>query len=291
MDYPHRYLGRLNFRQLLIAIGVWWLAMLLCYFALYLWIDSRKTQSREIAIELIQNMAKNLSVPLLDRDTSTIQALLAQAMTGEGLLLATVFDHNNTTVALAGLDGAFDPQKTRTERNRRIQHWKAAIPDADAWTGYHAPIHFADVPIGRILVYVSGFRSEGPLAVFGLTALTSLLIIVVPFLASRYRITRMQPHRPQQPSDAGDDTGGTLSIKKGTEIRCPLCGNLHPISGTVLSPNNGDRQTYTDKCFGGVVARTDSEIDLERPSGDKDLVYIRKKVILRCAEIIQKLTA
>ncbi|HHP7234811.1 MAG TPA: hypothetical protein ACFCUC_09285 [Desulfobacterales bacterium] len=274
-------------RHLLVGLLVWWLAMVLCYFAVYLWTDSRAGRGQDTAVALANQYAKRLSVPLLDRDAAGIHSILNEALAHERVLLASVFDHQNTAVALVGSETVFSAETSSAGLQHQVATWKVPLSQSDKWMGLQAPIHFADVPIGQIRLYVSDFGDGTPRVVFGITALASLLTIVLSFLASRFRIVRIDAGASKETVDSAAEEAAT---PRGPEIRCPLCGTLHPLSETLFNPN-GSRRSSQRGGRGFAESGLPDEIDLRHSCDNQDVVHIRKKVILRCTEIIQKLTA
>lgn len=287
MDSLHRYRKRLHLRHLLIGLLVWWSAMTLCYFALWLWADSQGIQGRSTGIALVQKYAKQLSVPLLDRDSSNIRFVLNEALAHEHVMLASVLDHQHAAVALVGSEAVFNPATRTREPQTEVLFWEVAFPKSDSWLGLQAPIQFADVPIGQLRLYVSGSDAGGARVVFAITAVASLLIIVLSYAASQFRIVRVAG----LPSGEGADSAGEAAKPpREPQARCPLCGTSHPLSNRLFSPN-GNWRTLQTKGHGRNDLRLLRDIDPGRTSGHPEAAQLRKKVILRCAEIIQKLTA
>lgn len=287
MDRSYRYPQRFTIRHLLIGLAGWWLVMTAGYFAIVVWADARSVDGSETGARLAGRFADQLSVPLLDRDFATMRAVLNKALANPGVLFASVFDHEKNPVAMAGIEDIFNAVDHPPGAGKSLSSWEGAFPDAHSWIGFQSPIYFAEVPIGRLQLYLSDTRSSQPRMLFALVAPLSLLLIVVPFLASRFRIVRAEEGGQNKTAGA---VAAFAARPPEPAVRCPLCGSLQPVSDSVFG-KNGHRRRQTANRSGRADRTLSGDIDLFRSSNHQDLYQIRKKVILRCAEIIQKLTA
>ena len=77
-------------------------------------------------------------------------------------------------------------------------------------------------------------------------------------------------------------------------VTCPLCGTKNPVNSDVFNFSNPYEKSIAKISNPAKNAEPQADlkgIDLSEIAKREDLNWIKRQVILRCAEIIQKLTA
>ena len=88
----------------LAVLCTWGLIMAIAYPLLVLQVAFQTDQAKRGGIEMIQQLSKKMSLPLLEKNTDQLQAVLAEAGQKPGVLLAWAVDHQNSVVAFTARD-------------------------------------------------------------------------------------------------------------------------------------------------------------------------------------------
>jgi hypothetical protein len=84
------------------------------------------------------------------------------------------------------------------------------------------------------------------------------------------------------------------SMAKKSDITCPLCGMRHAPSDSLFSQSNLDKFLAAGCAKHGVIDGKNAPLSENSPhkrAETEDVALIRRRIIIRCTEIIQKLTA
>lgn len=291
MDTTQRKWVGLNVRYLILGLIVWWVLMAAAYFITTFRIDHVKNSLRDSGIKIIKELSNHVRVPLLERDAQSIRALLVDAVKKANLIYASVTDHQNEIIAFAGGEQLLPLTNDAAQSIEEITFWEGGIAKHHKIASFTSGITYSGTKIGEIYVVLPVTGVEKIRNQFKSAAIFSFLVFLLFIFVLRFRSIVAIPvklityfrHRPQT------DTNPPPS-----RVTCPLCGTQKPFSSWIFNPSQPEgilgikASTPGPKAGGPVHSKG---IDLSELAKMEDFLWIKRRVILRCAEIIQKLTA
>lgn len=282
---------RIRTRHLIWAIIFWWLLMIVAYFITTLRIDHLKNSLQDSGLQIIQELSNHVRIPLLERDAQAIRALLVDAGKKANVVYASVADHKNEIIAFAGGEQKLPVTKESARKFEQITFWEGNIANHSKIVSFASDIAYSGTKIGEIYLALPTTKAEKIRNQFKYLAIFSFLVFLFFIFLMRLRSIVAIPVKLQNYFRRGHqaDTNPQPSL-----VTCPLCGTQKPFSSEVFNHSHHEgilsiKASQSDPKTGRPA---DSKgIDLSELAKRGDFFSIKRRVILRCAEIIQKLTA
>jgi len=291
MDSIRRFGLRLNTRYLIFGLVIWWLAMIIGYSIITFRTDHYRNQLSKSGIEIAHEFSDLISLPLLEKKDQAIRTLLADAAKRTDVIYASVVDHQDKVVAFTGT-GHLMPDKTETVRSvEKVSIWQGGFASQAKILNFSSDVTYGGTKIGEIFIGLSTTKTLNTRNQYLFIAVSSCLVLLYLLIVFRYETIRtflvkyINDKRSKPVMD---------SISKGSPVHCPLCGTQKPFSDKLFNRSNPDR-FFTIRATkhgpnAGDVADS-KRIDLLELAKKEDLSWIRRRIILRCTEIINKLVA
>ena len=290
MESIRQLSSRLNWRYVFVGVLVWWLIMLIVYSILSLRVNHLKNRLTKTGTELTTQLADLVSLPLLEKDSPSIHRLLTEAAGKPGVFYASVVDHRNKVVAFTGTGHLMPDMPPNARSVEKVTVREGGFASHAKIVNFVSDITYAGTQIGELFIGMSTPGAVQTRNVFAIIAVISGLLLLLLVILFRYQSIRetLAKRLPATPSTAGMETGA-----KGNPIACPLCGTRKPLSATLFKQSNldphltGGLTLQSGNVNPGVAG---SEKDAQTRSVSDDLLWLKRRIILRCAEIIKKLT-
>lgn len=289
MDPIQRFGKHLSDRNLILVLVFWWLAMLIAYSIITLRVNHLKAQLRQSGIEITNTFSSRVSLPLLEKNSQSIHNLLTDAVNQANVVYASVVDHRNKVVAFTGT-GHLMPDMTDAVRSvEKVSVWEGGFASHAKILNFASDIIYAGTKIGEIFIGLSTPESFQTKKQFTLIAVCSSLLLLFLIAFLRYPSIRnwLLRHFDSEHSNAAN-----IATAKKNLVVCPLCGSQKALSAKLFRTSNLDKFLKNGILKQGAHQgdRIDSQnIDLHELTKTKDFSSIRRQIILRCTEIINKL--
>jgi hypothetical protein len=280
---------RLDTRFLIIGLAAWWLIMLVIYSVITLRINHHKAELRNTGVELTNQFSKLVSLPLLERNSQSIHKLLTDAASKTDVVYASVVDHRNKVVAFTGT-GHLMPDMTEAVRSvDKVSMWEGGFASHARILNFVSEITYAKTKIGEIFIGLSTPRSFQTQKQFAIIAASSSLIFLFLIIIFRYQSIRISLGKYLNLTHSKTAVD---SPAKRSDITCPLCGTRNAPSDTLFSRSHIDKFLLTGDSTHGVSDGDTDDLSKNNPhrTEKEDFKSIRRQIILRCTEIIKKLT-
>ena len=289
MESIRQLSSRLNWRYVFVGVVVWWLLLLIAYSLLSLRVNHHKNRLTKTGSELTTELAELVSLPLLEKDSPSIHRLLTDAAGKPGVFYASVVDHRNKVVAFTGT-GHLMPDMTPKARSiEKVTIREGGFASHAKIVNFVADITYAGTKIGEVFIGMSTPGAIQTRKIFTIIAVISgllllLLVILFRYQSIRETIAKIVPTTP-----------ATAEIKADAQdnpVACPLCGTRKPLSASLFKQSIIDTHLKD-----GLAAQNinpgvaSSEKDTQIHSAPDDLLWLKRRIILRGADIIKKLTA
>jgi uncharacterized membrane protein affecting hemolysin expression len=266
--------------------------MLLAYSILSVRVDHIKHSIKKSGIKLTNEFADLVSLPLLERDTQSIHRLLTKAASQSGVFYASVVDHRNEVVAYTGT-GHLMPDMTSTNRSvEKVSIQEGGFAVHDRIVNFVSDISYGGTKIGEMFIGFSTPRTIQVRKLFMIIAIISGLFLLVLIILFRYASIKTRVSKILDSGPLVDKI--KVTDAKAAPVVCPLCGNHHQLSATIFESSNVDQ--FLDS--GAATRSSEMSTVADNPAMDKqsleipeDLSWLKRRIIMRCTEIIQKLTA
>jgi hypothetical protein len=269
----------------------WWLIMAVAYLLLSLQVALHADRAKKAGIEMVQQLSKKISLPLLEKNMDQLQAALAEAGQKPGVVLAWVADHQNKVVAFAGSDPLLPPPRASDTRAGDVDVWQAGASAPSTYLNMVSAVSYAGTRIGRISLTLApdaggDFKDQ----FMRIVVLSGLFILILT--AGLYR---------RQLADLASKVAGSRRAEAvetadfaNASVSCPLCGNTRSFSKNVFEPADPDAIPVVSLIGAPPAkgARSGSgTVHLHEVAAREDLSWFKRRVILRCADIIRTLSA
>lgn len=263
--------------------------MLIAYSIINLRIDRLKDKLRKSGVELTQEFSTRVSLPLLEKNSQSINTLLTDAAKKSDVIYASVVDHRNKVIAFTGT-GNLMPNMTEAARSvEKVSIWEGGFTSHAKILNFASDVTYAGTKIGEIFIGLSTTHTLKTRNQFIILAISSCLVFVFLVTLFGYQSIRafFVKYLNYKRSNAAMD-----STLKRSLITCPLCGTLKPFSDNVFNKSNLDKILPTGAT--GHNANTGGaadlkRIDLHQLAKKENLSWIKRQIILRCTEIIKNL--
>lgn len=282
--------GSLASYPVVAVICTWGLILGVTYPLLVLQVAFQTDKAKRSGIELIQQLSKNMSLPLLEKNTTQLQAMLAEAGQKPGVLLAWAVDHQDNVVAFTVKDPFLPFTKTSASQAGEVEVRQTEESLPAAYFNLVSPISYAGTRIGRVsLSLAPDTRSDFKTQFMRVLVLSGLLVLAL--IAALYHrqiaglASRMSDKRQQTLAAAADLTMSSFA--------CPLCGQAQAFSKEALEPTSFDAQALVFSAGSESSRGTPpggKGVFLNELGGREDLAWIKRRIILRCADIIRILS-
>ena len=290
MDSIQRFGNRLNTRHLILVAVIWWLAMLIAYAVITLRVNHLKDKLTETGVAITHEFSNLVSLPLLEKNSQSISTLLTDAVNRTDVIYASVVDHRHKVVAFTGT-GHLMPDRTEAVRSiEKVAMWEGGFASHAKILNFVSDVTYAGTKIGEIFIGLSTpetIRTRKQFIFIAVLSCLILLFLVAVFQYQTIKTFLLKYLNLNRLSAASDP-----AMQK-TSIICPLCGTHQPISRKLF--NRSGLNQFLKTGDSEHISNPGGDADSKRPdlpelAGKEDLSRIRRQIILRCIEIIKKLT-
>ena len=293
MELYHKFRRFLNLRRFLLGCLAWWLVTGVTYAVLHDRMTSVEKSKTETGIELTAQYAEKVGLPLLERNVASIQALLDEVTRHETVIFVAVLDHEKKLIASAGAQKLLGAPESQIAPTDQVNYAESKLADHEKIAMFEKPVTYGGVKIGQILLIAANGVREGAAYRFLLTAVLGFLLMIV--IVGYINFRSAGSHSLRSRAETGQFQQSPASNVSSTPcISCPLCGAKNPISEDLFNSKKYNLQTDSiNLCDGGesvIDAKLAERIACSPASQNQNQYWIKRRVILRCAEIIQKLT-
>ncbi|UCE34450.1 MAG: hypothetical protein JSV40_00520 [Deltaproteobacteria bacterium] len=280
----------MRLRHVIISLVVWVVVVCIAYIITSVRTNHAKARIKDSGIETIQALSKLVSLPLLDSNAQTINAMLIYAARETPMVHAAVLDHQEKIVTFAGAEKAIPAPNPDEHPGKDTAFWEAELPDHKKILGFASDVTYSGTTIGRIQIALPAQELVTIRNQFLIVAVLACVILLLVIILFRYypgiwatpiRLTNV--YRRDTVSDPALES---------SVVTCPLCGARNSFSTKLFKRSN----------FGRLLIIRPSS-NRSGPGGDADLKgmrlsdlakrdelsWLKRQIVLRCAEIIKKL--
>ena len=280
----------MRLRHLIISLVVWAVVLCIAYIITSVRTDNARSRIKDSGIETIQALSKLVSLPLLDSNAQTINAMLIYAARETPIVHASVMDHQNELVAFTGAEDVMPAPNPDEHPGEDTSFWEGELPDHKKIFGFASDVTYSGTTIGRIQIALPAqelVTIKNQFLIVAVLACVILLLVIISFRyypgiwATPIRLTNVYRR----------DTVLDPALESSV-VTCPLCGTQNPFSRELFKRSNFGRLLIIRPSSNKSGAGADADLKSMRLSDlakRDDLSWFKRQIVLRCAEIIKKL--
>lgn len=268
----------------------WSLITAVAYLFLSLQVALHTDTVKKTGIEMTQQLSRKASLPLLEKNMDQLQSVLTEAGQKPGVVLAWVVDHQNKIVAFTGSDRLLPPPRASDTRIGDVDVWPAEADMPSTRFNLESAISYAGTRIGRVHLTLApdardGFKDQ----LMRVLVLSGLFVLVLTAALYRRQLTAFASGAAGSRRAERAETANFTNAS----VTCPLCGNRRPFSKDAFEPEDPDAIPAVAIAGSepGKGMRTGSAtVHLDEVGTREDLAWFKRRIILRCADIIRILS-
>jgi hypothetical protein len=242
-----------------------------------------------------KELSKMIRIPLLEGNAKPILNIFYGAIKNRGILSGTVLNHRNEIVANVGVQATHLENHALIQSIDQISIWRSKIDGRVDIIGFSSDVTYAGTKIGEVYISVSENETSKIWNQFILSVALILLFLITFTTIMFYKeiisgISRLLSRTKSWPDTR---SGLETDFSKNDEI-CPLCGRRNNLSVEIFDhsylENSSSDISRTDNVSFTVAERATKVIYPGELSKRENLSWLRRQMILKCSEIILKLS-
>lgn len=281
-------------RRLILVLGMCLGLVVTAYFLTIIRINVDNERIRESGIEIAKELSRSVSLPLLGENTQSIHSLISYVAKNKDITTISVFDHRNKMVASVGAGESLPYSEEGGQSIGQVVIWESKLADQKNSVNFSTDINYAGTKIGELYMETPGAETSRHRSQFKIAAFSVTLLFIVFVIAARYpdissgwmKMRSLYRHKPDTLTEIDP-------VMTDAFVTCPLCGTRKAFCSDVFGhsdledvflfriPENA-KDIGTHTVSGG--------IQLTELGKREDLSWLKRKVIMRCSEIIMKLS-
>jgi hypothetical protein len=280
----------MRLRHVIISLVVWAAVLCIAYIITSVRTNHARARIKDSGIETIQALSKLVSLPLLDSNAQTINAMLVYAAREIPMVHAAVLDHQEEIVTFAGAEKVIPAANPDEHPGDDTSFWESELPDHKKIFGFASDVTYSGTTIGRIQIALPAQELVTIKNQFLIVAVLACVILLLVIISFRYypgiwatptRLTNL--YRRDTVSD---------SALESSVVTCPLCGARNSFSTKLFKRSNFGRLLIIRPSSNTSGPGDDVDLKGMRLSDlakRDNLYWLKRQIVLRCAEIIKKL--
>jgi len=281
-------------RRLFLLIGICLALIVTAYFLTIIRIEIDNGKIRESGIEIAKELSRSVSLPLLGENAQSIQSLLSYVAENKDITTVSVFDHRNEIVARVGAGESLPYTKDEGQSISQVLIWESDLTNRKNMVSFSTDITYAGTKIGELYMEIPGaekskIRNQFKIAIFSVFLLLIVFVVALRYPNISSGLTKLRGVHRQRPDKLTDID----PVMTDAFVTCPLCGSRKAFSSDVF------RHSDLEDVFLFKVPGKDPDTGIHTDSGGiqlrelgkrEDLSWLKRQVIIRCSEIIMKLS-
>jgi hypothetical protein len=281
-----------NRSRLILYFLVWWMCIAVFYMITASKISRIRKTISQSGVEMAKVFSSRASLPLLELDMPTLSALLSEATSKSDIVYAAIVDHKNNIMAYTNVELIMSIKKEGALTVNQVTFWEGDSSDYKRIVSFSSDVIYAETKIGEIYLAISAAEIAKFEKRFSFGALSSFTILLFVIIVLYYKEFRSIVSKLRAAYRSQTGSRGVLAEEMAS-IACPLCGTNKPFSQEVFNCINLNRfriiRSINTKLKPGMSDKS-KDIFLSEIAKRKDLGWLKRQVIVRCLEIIKKLT-
>ena len=218
--------------------------------------------------------------------------MLVHAVKKTDMVHASVVNHQDEIVTFVGSEQVTPATGLSVNSGGHISFWEGELSDHMKIFGFASDVIYSGTKIGRIQIALSTEKLIKVRNQFIVLVVSGCLIVLLLIAAIRYYpgiwaipVRRINIDQQDQPLDIA---------LKGSLVTCPLCGAQKPFSEKLFTRSNFGRlliiKASSNKSGVSGSAKRKG-IRLSDLAKQDEFSWFKRRILLRCTEIIKKLAA
>ena len=286
-------LPKINRRLVVVLVALFGL-MTIAYAVTSIWINRAEDRIRDAGIEMTRELSQSISLPLLEENTPSIQSMLAYAAKSKNIVYASILDHRNEIVTQVGNEENLPEKNEAVLTINQVSIWESKLAKRKKIVSFSSDVTYAGTKIGEIFIALPGaesstIRNQLKIAVVSVFLLLIAFGVVLRYCDVSSGVMRLS-HFCQRKAGGQSDIDPVLT---DAFVTCPMCGNRKVFTPDVFSDSHLEEVflfKIPKKEKGDANSDVSEGLQLTELNKREDLSWLKRQVIMRCTEIIMKLS-
>jgi hypothetical protein len=290
MNFKKKDTGSIKKSRLFLCVAIWWLVIVIGYVIISFKIEKFKNHITQSGVALLHEVTGKTSLPLLERDVTSLRKILQDVEKRPGVLYASIMDHKNKIIAYTDPNQLVPLKSEGVSSSDHVSVWEGSSNRHRRTINFSTDIIYAATRIGKFYLSYSADWINRIRYGFILISISSFIILV--FVLTGLYFKGFRPITDALKARYRPKVSFTLAFIENSNMSCPLCGAEQPFSRERFSHINLDKFLIVKSVqdgFNPVGFRPLKGIRLSEVSNREDLGWLKRQVIFRCTEIIKKL--
>jgi hypothetical protein len=278
-----------NRRRLIWCFLVWWLVMIIAYLVVTTLVGKIEKEITESGVLMAQKFSDQVNLPLLEQNIQVMSELLTGITSHPDVVYAAIINHQNCIIAYTNSELIIPVDKKSTKKTDQVSFWEGNFSKKYLFN-FITDVVYSGTKIGEIDIALSAAMINKVKDIYILIAVSSffcllLVIAVLYYNGFGYLSRLLKTHERPKASEP-------IALSEGSYISCPLCGINNSLTKNIFRNSNIDK--------GPIIRAAGSETDsskfrknngicLSEIAKKEDLGWLKRHIIHRCTEIIERL--
>ncbi|MCP4670822.1 MAG: hypothetical protein GY857_05905 [Desulfobacula sp.] len=271
--------------KLICCLVIWFLICSVGYLIVSYIENSKKTKLTQKGIVFSKNIASEAGLPLLEKNSKLLSQLLARVSKQPEVIYASIIDHKNKTIAFTDQDQFLLLNQKKSKKKDGVFFWKISNINNNSTIHFSTDITFSGTKIGEVFISLTDSNNIHVLKRwFFWFAFFTLLPVSIYFL---YAMRRKFFYFSGKLGEKYQENINIVNIQADySDINCPLCGTTNKFSNNSFSDIDLVKTPILIPFL-----ENKNNLYIKDVSKTGELNWLKKRIILQCTEIINRIAS
>ncbi|MBT8350653.1 MAG: hypothetical protein KJO26_05390, partial [Deltaproteobacteria bacterium] len=236
-----------------------------------------------------QEFSDQVNLPLLEQNIQVMSELLTDITNHPDVVYAAIIDHQDCIIAYTNSELIIPAVKKSTEKIDQVSFYEGNFSKKKVFN-FTTGVMYSETQIGEIVIAHSAAMINKVKGIFILIAVSSFscLLIVIAVLYYNglgYLSGLLKIHERPKESEP-------IALTKGAYISCPLCGVSNSLTQNIFRNANIDKGPIiraAGRETGSSKFCKNNRNNLLEIAIKEDLGWLKRRIVHRCTDIIERL--
>ena len=249
-----------------------------------------KNKILKSGISIVKNYSDRASLPLLEQDIKQLSILLDEIALSPDVVNSAIVDHRNNIIAYANAEMASHVYKKGTHVKGSVSYWEEGLSNVKQVINFSSNVMYADTKIGEIHLSFNTdkiLKNKKWFSSLFVYSSVIMLVLIISFYRKElfYIIEGLK-------TDCLNAASLRADLSDPADITCPMCGSGLQFSRDAFGEISTNR--FLLECSmrseqENTLSGTSESANLSKIDKRKDLKLLKRKVTVRCLDILKRL--
>ncbi|MFO7883619.1 MAG: hypothetical protein R6U68_02260 [Desulfobacteraceae bacterium] len=246
--------------------------------------NKKRTNLIQTGVSIAEDIASQAGLPLLEKNSTLLSDLLKKLSEKPIITYVSIIDHKNKIIAFTDQDQFLSLNRDKSHRKDNVFFWKIKDIHKNQVMHFSTDITFSNTKIGEVLISLADTEALSDKKYFFGFALATFLCIC-GFFAYTMRNT-IHLFLVKLKKSFSDVSTNIYITDKNFSMKCPFCGAISPFSKKKFDLGSLEKDPV-------LILHSEKEkfLYIKDISKREDLTWLKKRIVIQCTEIINKIAS